>query len=79
MQGTFEKSAKEHKAALDKIQSGGVATRVRILAGHDCCPVCRALEGAYEFEDVPRLPLEGCSHPHGCRCHYEPVLDLHGP
>jgi hypothetical protein len=28
---------------------------------------------------VPQLPIEGCSHPKGCRCHYEPVLDLFGP
>lgn len=79
MQVTFERPAKEHKAALDKIRGGGIATRVRILASHDCCPVCRAHEGAYEFDSVPELPIEGCSHPLGCRCHYEPVLDLHGP
>ena len=58
VQGTFEKPAKEHQAALDKIRGGGVATRVRILASHDCCPLCRAYEGAYEFEDVPELPLD---------------------
>lgn len=72
-------TAKEYKAALDKIRNGGVATKVRILANADCCPVCRALEGAYEFDDVPELPLEGCSHPQGCRCMYAPVLDRHGP
>lgn len=70
---------KEHKVALDKILKGGVATKVRILANDDCCPVCRAMEGAYAFEDVPALPVEGCSHVEGCRCYYAPVLDRRGP
>lgn len=75
----LEKQAESHNADLKRIVEGGVATRVRILASYDCCPVCRAHEGAYDFKDVPALPLEGCSHPLGCRCHYAPVLDLRGP
>lgn len=77
--GWLEKPAEVHRAALEKIRSGGVATKVRILASYDCCPVCRSFEGAYTFDDVPELPLEGCSHPQGCRCHYAPVLDRFGP
>jgi hypothetical protein len=68
----------EQRAALEKIR-GGLATKVRILANHDSCPVCRTAEGAYEFDEVPQLPMEGCSHPGGCRCHYAPVLDRFGP
>ena len=75
----LEKDAASHRADLQRIIEGGVATRVRILVSHDSCPVCRSLEGAYEFEEVPPLPLVGCSHPLGCRCHYEPVLDRFGP
>lgn len=73
-----ERSAAWHRQALERIRRG-LATKVRILASHDSCPVCRANEGAYEFDNVPALPLEGCSHPLGCRCHYEPVLDRFGP
>ncbi len=69
---------KEQQAALQKIKAG-LATKVRILVGDDSCPVCKAAEGAYEFDDVPELPLEGCSHPGGCRCFYAPVLDRFGP
>ncbi len=75
----MEKSAESHRAALKRIVEGGVATKVRILAAHDCCPVCRAVSGAYDFDEVPELPLIGCSHPLGCRCHYAPVLDMRGP
>lgn len=75
----FERQAEEHRAALQRIIDGGIATKVRILASPDSCPVCRAVEGAYEFDEVPALPIDGCSHPLGCRCHYEPVLDRFGP
>jgi hypothetical protein len=68
----------EQKKALENIKQG-LATRVRIMANRDCCPTCRAVAGAYEFDTVPELPLEGCSHPNGCRCFYEPVLDRFGP
>jgi hypothetical protein len=74
----FERPASEHRESLERIRSG-LATKVRILASRDSCPVCKALEGAYEFDKVPELPHEGCSHPLGCRCHYEPVLDRFGP
>jgi hypothetical protein len=76
---SLEKSALAHREILEKIQSGGIATKVRILANQDSCPVCRSVEGAYEFDEVPELPLEGCSHPMGCRCYYAPVLDRRGP
>lgn len=75
---TFEESAAKQRQALERIRHG-LATKVRILANDDSCPVCKASEGAYAFDDVPELPIEGCSHPHGCRCQYAPVLDRFGP
>ena len=68
----------EHQATLENIKSG-LATRVRILVPQEACPVCRAADGAYEFDDVPPLPLEGCSCKYGCRAYYAPVLDRFGP
>lgn len=75
---SYELSAQEHRETLERIRSG-LATKVRILASRDSCPACKSVEGAYAFDEVPELPVEGCSHPHGCRCHYEPVLDRFGP
>lgn len=74
----LEQAASRHHETLERIRSG-LATRARILASRDSCPVCKTFEGAYDFDDVPELPIEGCSHPHGCRCRYEPVLDRFGP
>ncbi len=69
----------EQKNALDNIRKGGIATKVRILSNADCCPACNVMSGAYDFDAVPELPIEGCSHPNGCRCSYAPVLDMFGP
>lgn len=69
---------KEHKAALKKI-SEGLATKVRILVPADACPVCTAIEGVYDFDDVPELPPEGCSCIDGTKATYAPVLDQYGP
>lgn len=75
---TDEKRRAEQEAALERIRNG-LATRVRILVAPDACPVCRAHEGAYELDDVPKLPLEGCSRVGGCNAVYAPILDLYGP
>ena len=75
---SIEQESARHQATLERIRSG-LATKVRILASHASCPTCETVEGAYEFDDVPALPLVGCSHPRGCRCRYEPVLDRFGP
>ena len=75
---SIEQERARHQETLGRIKSG-LATKVRILASQDSCPTCETAEGAYEFDEVPALPLEGCSHPRGCRCRYEPVLDKYGP
>lgn len=75
---TDETRRTEQKAALERIRNG-LATRVRILVAPNACPVCRAYEGAYELDEVPELPLEGCSRVGGCNAVYAPVLDLYGP
>ena len=77
-ENTDAKRRAEQRAALERIRNG-LATKVRILVAGDACPVCRAYEGAYDFDDVPELPLEGCSRPDGCNAVYAPVLDLYGP
>jgi hypothetical protein len=74
----LDKRREEQRKALEKIRSG-LATKVRILAAADACPLCRQLEGAYAFDDVPELPIEGCSRPGGCNAFYAPVLDRFGP
>lgn len=68
----------EYQKALDKIKNG-LATKVRIFAPADACPVCTTIEGVYEFDEVPELPPEGCSCLAGPTAMYAPVLDQFGP
>jgi hypothetical protein len=75
---TVEQERARHQETLNRIK-GGLATKARILASDDSCPTCAATEGAYEFDEIPQLPIVGCSHPGGCRCRYEPILDRYGP
>jgi uncharacterized protein (UPF0212 family) len=61
--------------ALKSLQENPRVIYVRISVSQDCCPACRQAEGAYAKEVAPKLPVEGCSHPLGCRCFYQPVLE----
>jgi hypothetical protein len=61
--------------ALKRFQANSRVRLVRISVAADACPVCYEVQGAYPKDEVPRLPIEGCSHYKGCRCFYEPVLD----
>ncbi len=60
--------------ALEKLRANPRVRDIRLVVSRDACPVCAAHEGTYAKDEVPRLPIEGCSHPEGCRCFYEPML-----
>jgi hypothetical protein len=60
--------------ALKKMRANDRVSLVRVSVADDCCPACAAAQGAHPKNEVPVLPIEGCSHPNGCRCYYEPVL-----
>jgi hypothetical protein len=60
--------------ALARLRANPRVSQVRVIVAPDCCPACRAQEGAYAKDDVPALPRTDCSHPSGCRCFYEPAL-----
>ncbi len=63
-------------AALKKLQENPRVRDIRLVVSDDCCPVCAAHEGTYAKDEVPNVPIEGCSHPHGCRCFYQPMLNV---
>lgn len=46
-----------------------------VVVPEDACPACQNLTGTYPKDQVPRLPLDKCSHPLGCRSSYLPYLD----
>ena len=62
--------------ALKRMMENPRITKIRVIVADDCCPACRQVEGTYQKEEVPSLPVQGCSHSLGCRCFYEPILDV---
>jgi hypothetical protein len=60
--------------ALKRFQENPRVRHVILAINDNACPLCKEMQGAYTKESAPRLPVEGCSHPNGCRCFYQPVL-----
>jgi RNA polymerase subunit RPABC4/transcription elongation factor Spt4 len=61
--------------ALKKFRENPRVKGVRIVVDDDACPVCQQMRGSYPLDQVPTLPVKGCSHPQGCRCFYAPLLE----
>ncbi len=60
--------------ALKRYQTSKNVSLIYIVAADNCCPACREMIGGYPKDQVPKLPVEGCSHAKGCRCFYQPKL-----
>lgn len=65
----------ETAVALKRLQENPRISYVRVAISHDCCPACMEAQGAYAKDAAPKLPVQGCSHPQGCRCFYQPYLE----
>ena len=73
------KDAEYAQRVLDRYRLGmrarGSIRGVRIITGPDSCAACRAHEGReYHPDEAPIIPIEGCTHPEGCRCAYSAVM-----
>jgi hypothetical protein len=61
--------------AIKKFRANPRVKSVRIVVSADACPACQQLRGDYDKNNIPELPVPGCSHEKGCRCFYAPALD----
>jgi hypothetical protein len=44
-----------------------------VAADSNACAACLAVtDKVYLPSALPKLPIDGCTHPSGCRCRYEP-------
>lgn len=64
----------EAAAALKRLQANPRIHLINLSVPAEACPACQELAGTYPKDQVPRLPLEACSHPLGCRAFYQPVI-----
>jgi len=60
---------------LKKFQANPRVSLLRVIVPEDACPACMEAAGTYKKAVTPRLPVEGCSEPGGCRAFYEPLLN----
>jgi len=60
--------------AVKRMRTNPRVERVILSVSADACPACQKYQGNYAKDEVPVLPVPGCSHPNGCRCFYQPVL-----
>lgn len=61
--------------SLARMQSNTRVKYIVVVVPEDACPACQNITGTYPKDQVPRLPIEKCSHPLGCRSYYMPYLD----
>jgi hypothetical protein len=62
--------------ALKRLLENPRIKSIGLAISHDACPACSSVQGTYEKGEAPLLPVKGCSHPLGCRCFYEPVIEI---
>lgn len=60
--------------ALARLRANPRVGRIRVITARDACPACKAVDGDFPKDEVPDLPVTGCSNPLGCRCFYAPML-----
>ena len=61
--------------SLARMQANPRIKYIVVVVPEDACPACQNITGTYPKDQVPRLPIEKCSHPLGCRSYYLPYLD----
>ena len=64
----------EQADILQRMRANSRVDLVRIAGPRDCS-TAQTVQGVYSKEDIPELPIEGCSRPDGCICAYKPVLN----
>ena len=67
--------AAQHESTLAQYRANrDVISGVQILCAHSSCDYCKSKAGQYNFENVPKLPHDGCTHDKGCRCCYTAIV-----
>jgi hypothetical protein len=71
----------DNQETWQRCKGGDHVRRIELAGPNDefTCEHCRALLGKqYLVARVPELPHLDCTSPRGCRCRYEPVLEVIG-
>jgi hypothetical protein len=60
--------------SLSALKANPRVKAITLSVSSNACPACKAMQGTYDKENVPELPIHGCSEPQGCTGTYMPVL-----
>lgn len=69
----------DNQETWQRCKGGDHVRRIEIVGPNDeyTCDTCRPVLGKeFLVARVPELPHRGCTSPRGCRCRYEPVLEM---
>ncbi len=69
----------DNQETWQRCKGGDHVRRIEMVGPNDeyTCEACRATLGKeFLVARVPELPHRDCTSPRGCRCHYEPVLEM---
>ena len=69
----------DNQETWQRCKGGDHVRRIEIVGPNDehTCDTCRqSLGKQFLVVRVPELPHRGCTSPRGCRCRYEPVLEV---
>ena len=65
----------EAEAALKRMQENARISKVVVVLPGDACPACLEVFGTYAKDEAPRIPMDACTHPLGCRSYYQPFIE----
>lgn len=65
----------EADAALKRMQENPRISKIVVVVPGDACPACMEVFGTYPKDETPRLPMDACTHPLGCRATYQPFIE----
>jgi hypothetical protein len=69
----------DNQETWQRVKGGDHVRRIEIVGPNDeyTCDICRpSLGKEFLVVRVPELPHRGCTSPRGCRCRYEPVIEM---
>jgi hypothetical protein len=65
----------EAEEALKRMLDNPRISKIVIVVPADACPACQEVFGTYAKDETPRIPMDACTHPLGCRSHYQPFIE----
>jgi hypothetical protein len=74
MEDTLAYKEKQQAEFLVELRANPRINLIRVATPGDCS-MAGTVQGVYHKDEVPELPVEGCSRPGGCICTYEPIVE----